>query len=204
MPLCPCVSLFFLGGGTAMAYFVVQTKTGSELLAAAMLEQHLGLATYLPEVVQRRGGASVRRALFPGYLFVESEPAAFVRSAVDGQPGVVRTVAVDHVPCRVEATVVDALRVRVAAVNAQGGLPSHPYKPGDAVRLTRGPLAGLEAVFVGPTTPAERVEVLLRFLGRQQMTRVAPDELEAVANPVGIEERPRRTRGRGRPIRIKP
>ena len=186
----------------AMAFFVVQTKTGSEVLAAAMLEQHLGLATYLPEVTQRRRGAGGRQPLFPGYLFVESEPASFVRSAVDGQPGVVRTVAVDHVPCRVEAAVVEALRARVAAVNAQGGLPAHPFKPGDAVRLTQGPLAGLEAVFVGPTTPAERVEVLLRFLGRQQVTRVAPEELEAVGNPVGIEERPRRTRGRGRPIRV--
>ena len=185
-----------------MAFFVVQTKTGSEVLAAAMLEQHLGLATYLPEVTQRRRGAGGRQPLFPGYLFVESEPASFVRSAVDGQPGVVRTVAVDHVPCRVEAAVVEALRARVAAVNAQGGLPAHAFKPGDAVRLTQGPLAGLEAVFVGPTTPAERVEVLLRFLGRQQVTRVAPEELEAVANPVGIEERPRRTRGRGRPIRV--
>ena len=89
-----------------------------------------------------------------------------------------------------------------AAVDEQGGLPAHPFKPGDAVRLTRGPLEGMEAIFVGPTTPAERVEILLRFLGRQQLTRVAPDELEAVANPVGIEERPpRRTRGRNRPIR---
>ena len=81
----------------AMAFFVVQTKTGSEVLAAAMLEQHLGLTTYLPEVTQRRRGAGGRQPLFPGYLFVESEPASFVRSAVDGQPGVVRTVAVDHI-----------------------------------------------------------------------------------------------------------
>ncbi|MCB0052766.1 MAG: hypothetical protein KDE24_24850, partial [Caldilinea sp.] len=84
-----------------------------------------GLATYLPEVTQRRRRAGGRQPLFPGYLFVESEPASFVRSAVDGQPGVVRTVAVDHVPCRVEAAVVEALRARVAAVNAQGGLPAH-------------------------------------------------------------------------------
>ena len=45
----------------AMAFFVVQTKTGSEVLAAAMLEQHLGLATYLPEVTQRRRRAGCRR-----------------------------------------------------------------------------------------------------------------------------------------------
>ena len=49
-----------------MAFFVVQTKTGSEVLAAAMLEQHLGLATYLPEVTQRRRGRAGGSRCFPG------------------------------------------------------------------------------------------------------------------------------------------
>ena len=74
-----------------MAYFVVHTRSGGELLAAAMLEMHLGLAVYLPQVDQRRRGRMALAPLFPGYLFVESAAQEFVRSAVDAQPGVIRS-----------------------------------------------------------------------------------------------------------------
>lgn len=184
-----------------MAVFVVQVKTGREVLAAAMLEMHLGLAVYLPQVVQRRCGRSGLASLFPGYLFVTSDPTDFVRSAVATQPGVVRVVTVDTAPCEVDDTVLAALQARVEAVNAAGGLPAHPFKPGDAVQLRSGPLAGMEAIFVGTTTPGERVEILLRFLGRTQRARVEVGELEAVANPRGEMHPPRRTRGHGRRIK---
>lgn len=184
-----------------MSVYVVQVKTGREVLAAAMLELHLGLAVYLPQVVQRRHGRSGPAPLFPGYLFVTSAPAAFVRSAVDAQPGVVHVVTVDATPYTLDDAVVTALQARVAAMNAAGGLPVHPFKPGDAVQLRSGPLAGMEAIFVGATTPSERVEILLRFLGRTQRARVAVSELEAVANPRGELHPPRRTRGHGRKIK---
>lgn len=183
-----------------MAVYVVQVKTGREVLAAAMLELHLGLAVYLPQVVQHRHGRAGLAPLFPGYLFVTSAPVDFVRSAVDAQPGVVHVVSVGGTPCVVAETVVAALQARVAAVNAAGGLPVHPFRPGDAVQLHSGPLAGMEAIFVGPTTPSERVEILVRFLGRTQRARVEVSELEAVANPRGDLHPPRRTRGHGRKI----
>ncbi len=183
-----------------MAVFVVQVKTGRELLAATMLELHLGLAVYLPQVMQRRYGRSGLAPLFPGYLFVTSDPAHFVRSAVDGQPGVVHVVSVGATPCVVDEAVLAALQARVEVVNAAGGLPVHPFKPGDAVRLRYGPLEGMEAIFVGPTTPSARVEILLRFLGRTQRARVAVSELEPVAAPRVEAHPPRRTRGHGRRI----
>ncbi len=184
-----------------MSVYVVQVKTGREVLAAAMLELHLGLAVYLPQVVQRRHGQSRLAPLFPGYLFVMSAQTDFVRSAVDAQPGVVHVVTIGATPCVLEEAVLAALQARVAAVNAAGGLPVHPFKPGDAVQLRSGPLAGMEAIFVGPTTPSERVEILLHFLGRTQRARVEVSELEAVANPRGELHPPRRTRGHGRKIR---
>ena len=71
------------------------------------------------------------------------------------------------------------------------------------MRFRGGPLEGMEAIFVGPTEPAARVEVLLRFLGGQRTLAVAPADLEAVANPVAERPQPRRSRGKGRPIRRK-
>lgn len=185
-----------------MAVFVVQVKTGREVLAAAMLEQHLGLTVYLPQVLQRRRGRTELSALFPGYLFAISEPKDFVCSAVDVQPGVVRVVTLGATPCEVEDAVLTALQARVDALNAAGGLPIHPFKPGDVVQLRSGPLAGLEAIFVGPTTPSERVEILLHFLGQTQRARVDVNALEAVTNPQMAVRPPRRTRGHGRKIKV--
>lgn len=184
-----------------MAVFVVQVKTGRELLAAAMLELHLGLAVYVPQVTQRRQGRAGLSPLFPGYLFVMSDPARFVRSAVDAQPGVVRVVTMGATPCMLADATLAALQARVEAMNAAGGLPVHPFKPGDAVQLRSGPLAGLEAIFVGPTTPSERVEILLHFLGRTQRARVAAAELEAATQPHWRAHPSRRTRGKGRRIK---
>lgn len=183
-----------------MAAFVVQVKIGQELLAAVMLEQHLGLAVYLPQVLQQRRGRTELSPLFPGYLFVRSDPTDFVRSAVDAQPGVVRVVTIGATPCEVGDNVLTALQARVDALNAAGGLPIHPFKLGDVVQLRSGPLAGLEAIFVGPTTPSERVEILLHFLGRTQRARVDVSALEAVTNQRPTVHPPRRTRGRGRRI----
>jgi hypothetical protein len=46
--------------------------------------------------------------------------------------------------------------------------------------------------------PAERVRVLLEFLGKEQEALVPVEDLEAAGGPA---KRPRRTRGKGRPIR---
>jgi transcriptional antiterminator RfaH len=111
---------------------------------------------------------------------------------------VIRLVAFGGVPKPVPARVIQALQARLAEIDAQGGLPQHPFKEGDRVRLTGGPLAGLEAVFVGPMRPAERVRVLLEFLGQEQEALVPVADLEPAGGPA---RRPRRTRGKGRVIR---
>ena len=64
---------------------------------------------------------------------------------------------------------------------------------GQTVRILAGPLQGMDAVFVGPLTPAARVQVLLQFLGRQQQVEVDADAVEPAA-PI---KRPRRTRDAG-------
>lgn len=70
------------------------------------------------------------------------------------------------------------------------------------MRITAGPLQGLEGVFDGPMTAAERVQVLLRFLGSERRVSVDVDAVEPNRNPIQdvIEKRPRRSRGVGRPL----
>lgn len=178
-------------------WYVVQTKPRQERLAAAALELLWRTPTFLPEVLQQARGRRSLAPLFPAYLFVQVDLAQTPLSGLNSTPGVVRVVEIGGRPQPVPEPVVEALQRRVAEVNEAGGLPTHPFRPGEVVQIVHGPLAGLEAVFVGPMRPAQRVRVLLNFLGGLTEAEVAVDALQP--RPGG--ERVRRTRGRGRRIR---
>lgn len=184
-------------GFATLAWYVVHTKPRQELLAASLLEERWPVTVYAAQVVQRRGGRTRRVPLFPGYLFVQADLEQTPASALNAVPGVVRLVAFGARPQPVPAAVVARLVEQVDALNAAGGLPAHPFRPGDVVQLTSGPLAGLDAVFVGPMRPAERVRVLLAFLGSLSEVEVAVTALA----PVAAARRVRRTRGKGRRVR---
>jgi transcription antitermination factor NusG len=186
-----------------MTWYVVHVQAGRELFAAGLLERNLGLDVYYPEVLQPRRGQRQRIALFPGYLFLAADWRHSAPGDVDRTPGVVRLVrGGDATPAAIADTVVDALRTRTAAIDAAGGLPAHPFHPGDRVEITDGPLQGLEAVFLGPLTAAARVQVLLQFLGQEQQVEVPVDLLVPRAAPLPTPpvHRPRRTRGKGRRV----
>ena len=186
-----------------LPWYVVHARPQQELLAAAVIQTRLDLLTWLPEVAQSRRDQRQLAPLFPGYLFVQASESGLPLSAINRMPGVVRVVAFDAEPQPMAHAVVAALRAQLDQVNATGGLPQHSFKPGETVRFRGGPLEGMEAIFVGPTEPAARVEVLMRFLGSQRILYVAPGELEVVANPIAARPQTRRSRGEGRPIRGK-
>lgn len=185
-----------------LPWYVVQTRARRELLVASLLDRE-EMSIYLPEVVQQGAQGTRLSPLFPGYLFVQVDLASSAAGALLHTPGVIRLVGAEQQPIPVADEVVRSLQARVAALNARGGLPAHDLRPGDPVRFKAGPLQGLDAVFVGPLTPRQRVDVLLYFLGQLQQVEVDVSLLEKTNAPVHppAGQRPRRTRGHGRPIR---
>jgi transcription antitermination factor NusG len=173
-----------------------------EYLAATLLEEQLDVHTYYPEVMLHRRDGFVRGPFFPGYLFVACDLQTTAQSAIDSTVGVVRLVRFQSEPRAVPDNLVEQIRLRIDAINAAGGLPVHQFHVGDPVRIAAGPMQGLEGIFDGPMTAAERVMVLLRFLGGERRVNVAADAIEPNSNPTPsiIEKRPRRSRGTGRPI----
>lgn len=185
-------------------WYVLQTRPRRELLVAGQLERHTGLAIFLPEVLQPSARGTGLVPLFPGYLFVQVDLQQRPAGLVIHTPGVIRLVGHGQQPTPVAAEVVQRLQERVHQVNAKGGLPHHSFQPGDPVTFTTGPLHGLDAVFVGPQTPSQRVQVLLYFLGQQQQMEVDVQLLEKTNGPrpqASPARPPRRTRGKGRRIR---
>ncbi len=186
-----------------LAWYVLHTKANAEYRVARLLAQR-GIETFLPTVraVRPRPGYTTV-PLFPSYLFARLDLECIELSAILWTPGLRTIVTFNHQPAVVPDDVIAFIRQRVDEINSVGGLPSHPFKPGDRVRIRSGPLAGLEGIFEGPTGPAERVRILIEFLGRMNTATVPVDILERVADMVACmkPKRRRRTRGKGRRIR---
>jgi transcriptional antiterminator RfaH len=185
---------------TTSHWYVAHCQRLKEWQAAAALEEHLDLAVYLPEV-RRRGSRHVRRSpFFPGYLFVRADLRQVALSRINAMPGVLRLVAFGDLPQSVPVAVIEEIRQRVDDLNTHGGLPAHDFRPGETLRLKDGPLHALEAIFVGPTDPSERVQVLIEFLGSLRKMDVDASWLER-AGDAPAPWRERRTRGNGRLIK---
>jgi transcription antitermination factor NusG len=174
-----------------------------ERQAACALRDHLGLEVFVPEVKRRHHGTEQQMLLFPGYIFVRANLQEGILSKINSMPGMVRLLAFGGEPRPIGSKLVEAIRERVDKANSGDGLPTHNFRPGDLVQLKEGPLRGVEAIFVGPTTPSARVKVLLELLGRQNEVQVEVEWVEHAANATQdyVEKaRERRTRGHGRKI----
>jgi len=137
-----------------------------------------GYATYLPRIRERRmtRGRKVDAtpALFPGYAFVE---ITLQWHAARWSPGVAALImAGDGSPARVPDKVISDIRARER--NGFIMLPP-PLRPGDRVRVTRGPLEGLGGLCAG-MAPRERVLVLLSMLGARRQVTLPAASVEAL------------------------
>jgi len=188
---------------TMKRWYTLYTKPNAEHQVAASLQERR-IQTYLPEIEPRNVGSKIRRMpFFPCYLFMKVDFERVGLSSVQWIPGLRRVVAFDDHPVPLPDEVIDLIRRKLSRSNAVGGWPARAFHPGERVRITDGPLQGLLATFEGPSTPGDRVRVLLAFLGQASRAHVAVSDLEKapVEAQVNAVKRPRRTRGRGRRIK---
>lgn len=184
------------------SWYAVYCKPLKEWLAATALREYLALTVYVPQIKTHFRGRIRRAPFFPRYLFLQADLQVTSFSQINATSGVIGLVTLGDQPQSIPAAVIETLRQRMEQFNAEGGLPSHGFHPGDGVRLKAGPLQGLEAVFVGPMKPSERVRILVDFLGRRRAAEVHVNTLER-SSSVLAPKRERRTRGKGRQINLK-
>ncbi|NJL33792.1 MAG: hypothetical protein HC893_07930 [Chloroflexaceae bacterium] len=184
------------------AWYVVYCQPAREHYTALTLREQLGLTVYLPEVRSYFRGQVQPAPLFPRYLFAQANLQQVPPSRINATPGVVRLIAFDGKPQAMPAAIIEDLHTKVEETNHRGGLLARTIQPGDTVQIKAGPLVGLEAVFIGPATPSERVQVLLELMGRLNQVELERRMIEPGAEPPPTR-RPRRTRGKGRKITTK-
>lgn len=165
-------------------WYCVQTKVRAEEQALLNLQRQ-AFECFLPRIQRRLRRANVRQRrtaiepLFPGYLFLHVDAAQQSLATVRSTLGVVDLVRFGGIPARVG----DAL---VARLQRDGGLegvivpPEPTYKPGDAVSIVQGPMAGMNAIYT-QGQGRMRAWVLMQWLGGEHKVCVATDSLQPAA-----------------------
>ncbi len=161
------------------AWYVLHTKPKRENAVYAYLKTH-GVEVFYPSVKIKpvNPRASTVRPYFPRYLFVHADLDEVGVSALQWVPNAIGLVQFDGIPAAVPDSIVITLKKRIEEIRAAGGLALDGLAPGDAVRITQGPLAGCDALFDMRLTGTQRVQVLLEMLGRLVRVQVDAGAIE--------------------------
>jgi transcriptional antiterminator RfaH len=161
-------------------WYAVRSKPRKEAAAAAMLER-AGIGVFVPQVkVKKRpyDPPSVE-PLFPGYFFSRLAPQMGEIRLVKYTPGVLYVLGFGDEPWPVPDSLVAALQERVAAADGWSAGPD--YQPGDRVKVTRGPLRDLDAIFDRRLSPKGRARILVHILMRICRVEVHVSDLRRVS-----------------------
>lgn len=152
-------------------WFCVRTQTKREHIAAGHLRELEGVEVFCPRLryrkATRRGKVWWIEPLFPGYVLAKFDIANMERAVTfcQGIRGLVRFGS--EVPA-VPDEFVESLRQEIRNRSEDDELFSVApvIEAGDEVEIAHGPLQGMRGTIVAVAPAAERVKVLLEFLGR--------------------------------------
>jgi transcription antitermination factor NusG len=157
-------------------WYTVYTRTRHEKSVADHCAQR-GVTAFLPLYqVQRRWKqrlAHVLLPLFPSYLFVHI--ALQDRFRILGLPGIVSLVSFNNVPAAVPESQIESLKQAVILGRAE---PHLYLYSGKRVRVTAGPLVGLEGIIV---EIKNRVQVIVSFEWMARSVAVSLDAADVEA-----------------------
>lgn len=151
------------------AWYVAKAKPRNEHKIHTYLGQH-GIAVYAPEIVVMRRGRRLTEALFPGYVFVQTDPLSGEWPLVRWAHGLSYILPDHRQPLPVSDASIDEIRSRVEWWNAGGWIAA--FQPGDRVLIASGSLRTLEGIFQRYIPGKQRCEVLLSLMGRPQRVQV--------------------------------
>jgi transcription antitermination factor NusG len=163
-----------------MRWYVVQTQPRREELGARNLARQ-GFGVFLPRfartVRHARRSSTVLRPLFPGYAFVTFDPEVDRWRAVLGTCGISTLIRRGDRPSPVPEGVVEGL---MAAAAAGDGLDfTKDFVVGCSLRFQSGPFAERIGELI-EMSDAERVRVLLEFLGSERVVTAPARDLVVV------------------------
>ena len=159
-------------------WYCVHTKAKNEHLAAGALRQLPDVEVFCPRLrFQRattRGKVWFVEALFPRYVFARFTPLNSIRAVRHAQ-NVIRVIEFGGSPVPVPDSAIAELQSEMQHNELRELKPV--VQVGDSVKLTEGPMRGLSGIVDRMLTGAERVRVLLDFLGTQSPIEVSVEKV---------------------------
>ncbi len=149
-------------GTSAEEWYVLRTRPRAERQVSVLLVMR-DAKHYLPLVRGSRSGKRME-PLFPGYVFCRVEIPSVQWVEIRSLPGIAYVLNAQGGPVPVPEELVESVRARVEMENS-GRAPSR-FKPGDRVRILRGPFQGLEAAFDRRLSSSGRSQVFITLLSR--------------------------------------
>ena len=167
-----------------MNWYCIHTKPQKETVACEQLSGSLGLEVYFPCIQRLKQVQHARKQivgpLFPRYLFCRFELISHYR-AVRYARDVIDVVSFGAHPAVVSDDLVDDLKTW--ATQAPEAIGMHlTYSSGDQVRVSKGPMRGLEAIILEQSDDRDRVSVLLSILGCGARLRIGCEQLDRTSH----------------------
>jgi transcription antitermination factor NusG len=165
---------------SSAAWYAIWTRSHCERLVAQQL-QAKGFQPFLPEMAIRshRPDAApvVQRPMFPGYLFLKHSMEKRSYIEILKARGVVRILEGGW--NRLTPIADEEISAIERVIESGAPVLSHPYfNQGDRVRVTEGPLAGVEGVFVRDKKNRGRLVVSVNLLQTSVAIEVDGDFVE--------------------------
>lgn len=159
-------------------WYVCLTKPRQEALAVRKLEEQ-AYEVFVPMLTQwekkKDGWAKKQQVMFPRYGFVRCGRPEQSIGPIRSTPGVTGLVAFGGIPATLDESLLEAIR-SLAEHQARGhDQEKFPFRTGDSVAISDGPLKGLSGIV--SAVAAERVTVLLSLLGREKPVAIPTDHL---------------------------
>lgn len=163
---------------SSAAWYVLRTQVKKERAAAAHLKNLPGVEVFLPRLRYlkntRRGKIWWVEPLFPGYLLAKFDHVELGRAVTHSQ-GVSKIVAFGNQLPEVPEHFVAALQEQVRENQTSDDEITIGWKveAGQEVEIAEGPFKGLSGEVIEVRPSAERVSLLLEFLGETQSVEVS-------------------------------
>ncbi len=163
-------------------WYVAQTKPKAEKRACHWLKMK-NIRVFIPRMevkkTRKKHAVSTVEPVFPGYLFVQLEPAPSAWQELKWTPGIKKILDCNGIPSIVPEQVIEELRLRTE----RKGFIQHgcKFRKGEKVQLTEGPLKGLIGVIEEARPGKERINILMHILSSPTRVQTNASELEKVS-----------------------
>lgn len=149
-------------------WYLIKTKSRQEKIAKQNLENQ-GYVAFCPEAIINNKLV----VLFPGYIFIQLSKKSQNWSPINSTRGVSHFVRFGIDYARVPTNIIDYIRANQNN-SADKLLELNNFKSGDTVQISSGVFKNCLAIFKS-YKPNERVELMIKLLGRKQHLNINKD-----------------------------